>query len=73
MTDPVRLVDLWPQHDPLLGNQHLGCPRSSFPETERAAEEVLLLPLYPEMPDADIDRVARSVLEVLAVEMEVRA
>jgi dTDP-4-amino-4,6-dideoxygalactose transaminase len=60
MTDTVRLVDLWPQ-------------RGSLPETERAAEEVLLLPLYPEMPDADIDRVARSVLEALAVETEVRA
>ena len=53
--------------------QYLACLRGSFPETERAAEEVLLLPLYPEMPDADIDRVARSVLEALAVEMEVRA
>ncbi len=53
--------------------QHLGFRRGSFPETELAAGEVLLLPLYPEMPNADIDRVARSVLEALAGETEVSA
>ena len=32
-----------------------------LPETERAAREVLSLPLYPEIPSADIDRTADAV------------
>ena len=32
-----------------------------LPETERAAREVLSLPLYPEIPSADIDRTAAAV------------
>jgi dTDP-4-amino-4,6-dideoxygalactose transaminase len=34
-----------------------------LPETERAAGEILSLPLYPEMPDAHVDEVARLVRE----------
>ncbi len=31
----------------------------SLPETERACHDVLSLPMYPELPDADVARVAR--------------
>jgi len=31
--------------------RHLGCKDGDLPETERACEEVLSLPIYPELPD----------------------
>ena len=36
----------------------LGLARGALPETERAAEEILSLPLYPELPDEAIAQVA---------------
>lgn len=33
----------------------------SLPETERAAREVLSLPMYPELSEAEIDSVIRAV------------
>jgi len=36
---------------------HLGYKRGDFPVAERAAEEVLSLPLWPEMSDSHVDRV----------------
>jgi len=38
----------------------------SFPNAARAEEEVLHLPAYPEMSDADVDRVANAVDEAIA-------
>lgn len=38
----------------------LGYPEGAFPEAERACNEVLSLPLYPDLPVADIFRVAES-------------
>jgi dTDP-4-amino-4,6-dideoxygalactose transaminase len=40
---------------------NLGYGRGDFPESERAADEVLSLPLYPEMTARALDRVARAV------------
>jgi dTDP-4-amino-4,6-dideoxygalactose transaminase len=40
---------------------NLGYRRGDFPESERAADEVLSLPLYPEMTARALDRVARAV------------
>jgi dTDP-4-amino-4,6-dideoxygalactose transaminase len=37
---------------------HLGYKEGSFPITERAARECLSLPIYPELTDAQIQRVA---------------
>ena len=37
-----------------------------FPNAARAEKEVLHLPAYPEMSDADVDRVARAVSEAIA-------
>lgn len=39
----------------------LGLQRGDLPETERAAEEILSLPLYPELPDEAIAQVAEAV------------
>jgi dTDP-3-amino-3,4,6-trideoxy-alpha-D-glucose transaminase len=36
------------------------CPRGPLPETERAVAEVLSLPLYPELSDAEADDVAAA-------------
>jgi dTDP-4-amino-4,6-dideoxygalactose transaminase len=43
----------------------LGGKSGQLPVAERAAHEVLSLPLYPEMTNEQIDRVADSVIEVL--------
>jgi dTDP-4-amino-4,6-dideoxygalactose transaminase len=40
---------------------HLGVPPGHCPEAERAAAEVLSLPLYPELTDDQIDAVAQAV------------
>lgn len=39
----------------------LGYDAGTLPETERAAREILSLPLYPELPEADARRVAAAV------------
>ncbi|MCX7806154.1 MAG: DegT/DnrJ/EryC1/StrS family aminotransferase [Planctomycetota bacterium] len=43
----------------------LGVPEGSLPVTERAAAEVLSLPLYPELTDAQAHRVARALRAAL--------
>ena len=35
----------------------------SLPETERAAREVLSLPIYPELEESDVKVVAEAVME----------
>jgi len=40
---------------------HLGYGEGSFPVTERLAGEILSLPMYPEMTDAQVERVASAV------------
>lgn len=42
----------------------LGYGPGSLPQTERAAAEILSLPLYPEMTEAMVRRVAECILEV---------
>jgi len=43
--------------------QGLGQGVGSCPEAERAAGEILSLPLYPELTEAQVERVARAILE----------
>lgn len=43
--------------------EELDLGRGSLPETERAAEEIVSLPLYPELRDDEVDRVIRLVNE----------
>lgn len=43
--------------------QNLGYPQGSLPVTEQAAEQVLSLPLYPEMSAENIKQVCEKILE----------
>jgi dTDP-4-amino-4,6-dideoxygalactose transaminase len=45
----------------------LGYGHGTFPEAERAAQETLAIPLYPEMTDDEIEMVASGVKEALAL------
>ena len=39
----------------------LGCKRGEFPESERAAEEVLALPIYPELREDEVETVVDAI------------
>jgi len=43
--------------------RHLGLSQGAFPVTERAAQEILSLPMHPELTEAQIDRVATGIRE----------
>lgn len=43
--------------------KNLGYRRGEFPETEKAAQEVLSLPLYPELTHAQMERVVETMRE----------
>ena len=42
-------------------HRDLGYLAGEFPEAERAAREVLSLPMYPELPDSAIGQVAEAI------------
>ncbi|MDR2561181.1 MAG: DegT/DnrJ/EryC1/StrS family aminotransferase [Holophagales bacterium] len=41
--------------------EYLGCKKGSLPETESACEEVLSLPIYPEMTESMLEEVAAAI------------
>lgn len=45
---------------------HLGYSKGDFPVAEALARQILSLPLYPEMPEVTVDRIAGAVRDVLA-------
>ncbi|MFC9087293.1 DegT/DnrJ/EryC1/StrS family aminotransferase [Nocardiopsis dassonvillei] len=55
----------WPVHT-MSGFDHLGIARGSLPVTERLADEIFSLPMYPSLPERVQDRVIEALLEVLA-------
>lgn len=46
--------------------QYLGYQEGDFPESERAAREVLSLPIYSELPDSDLQRVVTILSEAVS-------
>ena len=42
---------------------HMGLARGTFPVTERAADNILSLPMFPGLSDGQIERVAGAVRE----------
>jgi dTDP-4-amino-4,6-dideoxygalactose transaminase len=46
----------------------LGYSRGAFPQSEKAAEEVLSLPLYPEITDTQIQNVAQALTSLAAAQ-----
>jgi dTDP-4-amino-4,6-dideoxygalactose transaminase len=44
----------------------LGYRQGDFPESEKAAREVLALPMFPQLSDDEVRRVAEGVLAALA-------
>ncbi len=55
----------WPVHT-MSGFAKLGYPRGSLPVTERLADEIFSLPMYPSLPRATQDKVIDALREVLA-------
>jgi dTDP-4-amino-4,6-dideoxygalactose transaminase len=47
-------------HQPAYAHPFENGPTSLFPEAERAAAEVLSLPIYPELSDAEVETVAAA-------------
>ncbi|NIM19131.1 MAG: aminotransferase class I/II-fold pyridoxal phosphate-dependent enzyme [Candidatus Latescibacteria bacterium] len=54
---PIHLLDAY---------RHLGLPKGTFPVGERAAEEMLSLPIYAELTDEMVDTVVSAVGEILS-------
>jgi dTDP-4-amino-4,6-dideoxygalactose transaminase len=52
--------------------QHLGLKRGSFPVAETYADEILSLPMFPELTEAQIERVASELKAVLGATEPVR-
>ena len=46
--------------------KHLGLGKGAFPVAEKAAEEILSLPMYPELTDEMVDEVVAAVKEILS-------
>jgi dTDP-4-amino-4,6-dideoxygalactose transaminase len=54
----------WPETPHLQpAYEHLGYKRGSLPVTERLCNEVLTLPMFPEMTDTEVDRICAALRE----------
>lgn len=56
----------WPIHS-MRAYEYLGYPEGSLPVTERAAREILSLPMYPSLTNAEQDRVCEALREILTI------
>jgi dTDP-4-amino-4,6-dideoxygalactose transaminase len=58
---------------PLRAGADWSCPAGGLPESERAQDRMLLLPLYPQMTDEEQDRVVEALESVAGTAMTVGA
>jgi aminotransferase EvaB len=61
----VKVDYPWPIHI-MPAYESLGYQLGDLPETERAAQQLFSLPMYPSLPTADHDRVCSALHEILA-------
>jgi aminotransferase EvaB len=54
----------WPIHT-MKGYAQLGYRAGDLPHTEKAAEEIFSLPMYPMLQDAEVDRVCAALREIV--------
>ena len=52
-------------HEPDGAFSHLGYEKGAFPNAERAAQEILSLPIYPGITEAQQSRVAEALREAV--------
>ena len=45
--------------------RHLGIEKGSFPHTEKTAESIISLPIYPEITEEQVERVVGALGEAL--------
>ena len=45
--------------------KYLGYKNGDFAQTEKAAKEILSIPIYPELTDTEIETVAQKIKEVM--------
>lgn len=50
----------------MTGYRFLGYQRGDFPQTEAAAKEIFSLPMYPDLPPADVRRVIKAIKQVVS-------
>ena len=55
----IEILVSWPR--PMHHHQALGLSHFKLPETERVSREVLSLPLYPELPDEQVEFVIDAI------------
>ncbi|HEY9036488.1 MAG TPA: DegT/DnrJ/EryC1/StrS family aminotransferase [Pseudomonadales bacterium] len=60
----VNISYPWPIHT-MTGYQHLGYQEGDLPHTEKAATEILSLPMYPSLEDYEQERVIEALKEIL--------
>lgn len=46
--------------------QHLGCKKGDFPRAETLSQQVLSLPMYPGLSDAQVDRVVSAIAAIVS-------
>ena len=61
----VNISYPWPIHT-MTGYQNLGYKEGDLPHTEKAANEIFSLPMYPSLSNDEINRVTSALIEILA-------
>ena len=59
----VSMIEIFQKANTALVN-HMGLKKGSFPEAERAADEVLSLPMYPELEESSVEKIAEKIAGV---------